>query len=274
MSDLGDINLDRPSDPSDGRGSSSRTALIGGIVVLLAAGVGYYVYSQRGAAPVPVISEAPPVTEPAVVDSRPDLPALGESDTLVRQLLERLSSRSELATWLANSDLISTIATLVESIARGQVPTKALAFLAPTGKFAVLDDGGQLRIDPAGYTRYDSVGDLVASLDGPGVARAYARLRPLFAEAYLAVGRPGADFDDAVRGALDQMLGVPVIDGDIQVVPSGALYKYVDARLEGESGVRRQVLRMGPRNVRLIQAKAREIADALAALDAAQTARP
>ena len=272
MSDLGDINLDRQSAPFGGGGATSRGLLMAGVVVLLAGGVGYYFYSQRQAPAEPATAEAPAPAEPTfVARPAPDLPSLGESDTLVRQLLEGLSSRSELATWLANSDLIAAITTIVESLSRGQVPIKALAFLSPTGKFAVLDDGGQMRIDPASYARHDSVGDLVTSLDGPGAARVYDHLRPLFAEAYRMVGRPGTDFDDAVRGALDQILGVPVIDGDIRVVPSGALYKYADARLEAESGVRRQLLRMGARNVRLIQAKAREIADSLAALDGART---
>ena len=37
-------------------------------------------------------------------------------------------------------------------------------------------------------------------------------------------------------------------------------YTYEDARLESLSAAQKQLLRMGPRNVRLVQAKLREIA--------------
>jgi hypothetical protein len=40
-------------------------------------------------------------------------------------------------------------------------------------------------------------------------------------------------------------------------------YEFGDARLESLSGAQRQFLRMGPRNVRLIQDKLRELAPLL-----------
>ena len=44
---------------------------------------------------------------------------------------------------------------------------------------------------------------------------------------------------------------------------SGIVYAYADPRLEGLSPAQKQLLRMGPENVKAIQAKLREIAAVL-----------
>ena len=47
------------------------------------------------------------------------------------------------------------------------------------------------------------------------------------------------------------------------MVPKGALYRFADEKLESQGAIEKHLLRMGPRNTRLIQQKAREIAAAL-----------
>jgi hypothetical protein len=70
-------------------------------------------------------------------------------------------------------------------------------------------------------------------------------------------------FDRTLESALVSLLQVPVIDGEVAVVPQGAMYQYADARLERLRGAQKQLLRMGPQNVRVIQAKLRAVASAL-----------
>ena len=64
--------------------------------------------------------------------------------------------------------------------------------------------------------------------------------------------------------AIVEMLRVPVVEGDIELAPSGIVYGFVDPRLEGLSAAQKHLLRMGPQNVRTIHGKLREIADYLA----------
>jgi hypothetical protein len=59
------------------------------------------------------------------------------------------------------------------------------------------------------------------------------------------------------------LVGVPVPGADVLLVHKGALNAFADPRLEELTAAQKQLLRMGPRNVRLIQAKLREIGSAL-----------
>ena len=49
----------------------------------------------------------------------------------------------------------------------------------------------------------------------------------------------------------------------IPLTPKGAIWRYAADELESQGPVEKHLLRMGPRNTKLIQAKAREIAQAL-----------
>ena len=55
----------------------------------------------------------------------------------------------------------------------------------------------------------------------------------------------------------------PVVEGPLQVIPKGALYLFAVPELEAQGPIEKHLLRMGPRNTRLIQSKAREISSAL-----------
>jgi hypothetical protein len=59
------------------------------------------------------------------------------------------------------------------------------------------------------------------------------------------------------------LLETPVVEGDVRLVTRGALYAYADPRLEALLPAQKQLVRTGPRNTRLMQAKLREIALAL-----------
>jgi hypothetical protein len=52
-------------------------------------------------------------------------------------------------------------------------------------------------------------------------------------------------------------------EGDVPVAEREGVFVFQDERLEGAREVEKHLLRMGPRNTRLVQAKARELLDAL-----------
>jgi hypothetical protein len=56
------------------------------------------------------------------------------------------------------------------------------------------------------------------------------------------------------------VLKTPVVEGPVSLNSKTVAYEFADPRLQSLSAVQRQFLRMGPRNVKLIQAKLREIA--------------
>jgi len=56
------------------------------------------------------------------------------------------------------------------------------------------------------------------------------------------------------------LLETPVIEGPVRLVRPVVMYEYEDPRLESLAGAQKQMLRMGPRNTKLIQAKLSELA--------------
>ena len=206
----------------------------------------------------------PPPTGPTVSPLEGIVvPPLDETDSLVRQLVGALSSRPELAAWLATDGLIRNIVTVVDNVADGRSPVRHLKVLAPKGPFATAGPPTRPTIHAATYQRFDGVADTVGSLDPRAVARISATLNPRLQQAYQELGQREGTFDAAVERAIVRLLSAPVIDGDIGVEAHVLSFRYADERLEALSPVEKQLIRMGPRNTRIIQARLRELARAL-----------
>ena len=148
-------------------------------------------------------------------------------------------------------------------MANGTTPAPHLRRLAPARPFAVQARGGEIVIDQQSYRRYDGIADTVATLDAAGLARTYATLRPRLHEAYRELGYPDGSVDAAVERAIGRLLDTPLLRPDVEVQPAPVLYQFVDARIERLSPAQKHLLRMGPRNQRLIQDKLREVSAAL-----------
>ncbi len=248
-----------------------RVWTMAGVCLLGAAVVSFFLW-RSGNRPTPSNNPAQtgtPQAAPATraplgpaVEAR-ELPPLDLTDPLVRELLSALSTRPELAAWLASDGLIRSVVASVDAVANGTTPAPQLRRLAPADAFSVEPRGGEFAIDARSYARYDGIADTVASLDAAGLARAYATLRPRLQEAYQELGYPLGNLDDAVERAIVRLLKTPVVEEALHVRPAPVLYQFTDPRFERLSGAEKHLLRMGPRNVRLVQAKLRELAGAL-----------
>jgi hypothetical protein len=206
---------------------------------------------------------APPAVEQPAAEETIPLPPLGESDTFLREEASALSSQPDWAHWLAQSELASRFAAAVDNVAEGKSPRAHLEFLRPGEPFRVLGSDPDLRVDPASSARYDAVADVVASLDADACVAVYRRIAPLLQQAYVALGYPGRSFESRLRAAIDELLAAPVLGESPALVAKTLRYQWADPAIEGLSGARRQLLRMGPRNVEKVQSKLREIRNAL-----------
>jgi hypothetical protein len=203
---------------------------------------------------------------PASPSSAVPLPRLDDSDALARSLGAALSSHPELARWLGRSGLVRTLAAVVTNVADGESPRPHLEFLAPAGRFrARRTDRGRLVADGAGFSGYDLFGDVVASVDARAVASAYRTLEPLFDEAHRELGHPEGRFRQSLDEAVAALLAAPVPPDDAALVAHATLVRWDDPALERLTPAQKQLLRTGPRNVRLVQAKLRELHAALVA---------
>jgi hypothetical protein len=236
------------------------------LIAVIGAGI-YFFFGRRPAAdhgtPTAAASpsEAPrqPLGGPAESIT---VPPLDESDPVVRTLVRALSEHPTVTAWLATKGLIRNFAVVVANIADGASPARHLATVRPSGSFRVTHRPDVVVIDPDSYARYEPVADAVRSIDAAGAARLYATLKPRIEEAGQELGLPDS-FDVTLERAIVSLLRTPIIEGPIRVQPQGIGYAYVDDRLEALNGAQKHLLRMGPRNVGIIEQKLREFALAL-----------
>lgn len=214
-------------------------------------------------APEPVATDAP---EPVVTDAPEPaplfvLPILDDSDQLMRDGVASLTSHGGIAKWLVPDELLRKFVVLVANVADGSIPNRQVSFLAPEGAFKVRQISDQLYLlDESSYQRFDLVTDIFISIDSRRAVEFYNLLRPLFQEAYEELGMPNKKFDDVLFDAIRRLLATPTVSQPIRLLRPVVMYRFADDRLESLSDAQKQMIRMGPRNTRVIQAKFSEIA--------------
>ena len=236
--------------PSKGGPSLVPLALIGVAVIGLVAG-GAWWYTHRPVAPTNTSPKAVAATEaPLTPPPAPELPPLERMDRYLRKLLGALSTRPELAKWLATDGLMQQLAGAIEAAAQGKSPARDFKVLAPAGPFTVARRSGRRTMDTAGYRRYDGLVATVTSIDASAVAKIYQTIRPRLNEAYRKRGHPEGDVDLLVKEALARLIETPVLQEPIGLVEgSGTRWAYADPKIEALSPSQKQLLRMGPDHV-------------------------
>ncbi len=265
--DPADIDLNK-SVSEEPRTDTSRSRVILAVVsilgVILALGFGY-LSLRRSDAPAASTTTAKPSAPaaPATTEEQIPLPALDQTDTLVRDLVGKLSSHPAVAAWLTTDGLIVNFVLVTNKIAKGETPASDLKPVGPVPRFAPKKSKELLYLDRSSYRRYDRYAEAVSTLDARGTARLYRILKPRMQDAYRRVSPTGDQFDPVMDRAISELLAVPIVEGDLELVPKGIVYGFADERLQKLSAAQKQLLRMGPENVRKIQSKLEEIRSAL-----------
>lgn len=261
-----ELNRGRERDPEGPGGGPPKTwiAVVGAL--LLAALVGGYFFFRTGdEGPVPASVDPAAAQDPepvAPLGGEPmpgDVPPLDESDTFVRELIQHLSNHPRIAAWLATDGLIRNFTVVVTNISEGRTPSGHLKVLRPATGFAVSSEGGVVRVDPRSYERYNDLADAVESVNPSGTAEIYATLKPRIEDAHRELGALRS-FDATLERAIVHLLQTPVPEEPIELRPVGIGYGFADPKLESLSGAQKQLLRMGPRNVKIVKDSLREIA--------------
>lgn len=254
-------------------------AIIGGTLVTATAAVflwygGGITGSIEDRAPVPVpaalatpdstsSSAEVPVPVPAersadVIPAADPGPAPG-IELAVGTLVSGLSSHPQWAAWLATEGLVARFVAAVEAVADGYSPTEELGFLAAGGPFLVREEDGRLVIAAGTFRRYRLAVEVLSSIDASEAVTILRELEPELEAARRDVAWHRGSFEDRLRQAVDHLLEVEVPPGSLEVERRTLSYAFADDRLELLSGAQRQLLRMGPVNARMVQAKLREL---------------
>ncbi|MCJ7680227.1 MAG: DUF3014 domain-containing protein, partial [Candidatus Aminicenantes bacterium] len=178
-----------------------------------------------------------------------------------------LSADPVFAQWILGKDLIRRFTAAVDNIAQGSSPRPHIDFFKVKKEFAVEWKSGVAYIDPSNFNRYDVAADVFSSLAVEDAAILLRQMMPVFQEAYAELGYPNKDFEQTLLKAVDELLRVPIPPDEVEVERDVVTYTYKDPNLEKLSEAQKHLLRMGPDNIRIIQAKLKKIAEALRAVE-------
>jgi hypothetical protein len=255
--------------------SKERTlGIILGVAVVVLAGAGFYAWRQglfttsakAPPAPAPAARPTPPTAPeiqhpvPAGAEAQAQpLPALGDSDGVVRDGLKELFGPEVVERSFARQNLVRRIVATIDNLPRQKLAVELRPVNPPPGNFLVSGSEGAWELDPHNFDRYRAVVNAIGALDVHRLAAVYYRLYPLFQSAYESLGYPSAYFNDRLIAVIDDLLATPEVTGPIQLVQPRVYYEYQDPTLEGRSAGQKLIIRMGPENAAIIKRKLREL---------------
>jgi len=243
--------------------------LVGIVVAIAIAAGGWYWYASKShvAAPAPVVRPPPPapvsneaqIEHPLPAQGGPAaaLPALNESDQVVRDSLAGVIGKTPVEQFLVPQNIVRHIVVTVDNLPRRKVNPE-LRPVKPTPGGAVTSTQGEVTaLSAANFARYAPLVRAVQGTDVKDLAVVYERLYPLFQQAYEDLGYPGKYFNDRLVQVIDDLLQTPEVPAPIPVVQPKVFWEYADASLESRSAGQKLLIRMGPENARIIKAKLR-----------------
>jgi len=244
--------------------------LIGAFVAAAVAVGGWYWYSGRQAtvpppppvhtaAPPPQASAAPPISNP--IPGQPAsaaLPALNDSDPVVRDSLVGVFGRAPVEQFLVPQSIVRHIVVTVDNLPRHKVAVELRPVKPTRGQTVTVSQGEVTTLGEANFERYAPLTRVVQGTDVKALAVVYERLYPLFQQVYEDLGYPGKYFNDRLVEVIDLLLQTPEVPAPIQVVQPKVFWEYADASLENRPAGQKLLIRMGSQNARIIKAKLRE----------------
>lgn len=245
------------------RAGPAPTVVVGALLALAGVMIGFRIREDATLAirPPPVDAGAGRVVPASLAPS----PGAGEvPDPLaVAVLLGDVSADRPVREFLGGSDWLRRAVVATDALAAGRVPREVLRFTAPAQRFSVERVGRYTVIAPESYRRYDAFADAVGGMSPAAVRALYLALRAPVDAVYRALGSPSPPFETRVARALTRIEAAPVPDADLVVRSDRGRFVFDDPRLEALGDVEKQLLRMGPRNARVVQDQARAIREAL-----------
>lgn len=258
------------------------------IAVIFAA----YLYWTKSQLKAPVNDtgnqDQPTASEPSpqVVDS--DTPAIDTiystdkdkadetalTEAQAKEKLSEISAHSIIQGWISNAEMLRKTVAITDNIAQHKLPKKDLSMFTPKQKFPVLAEGKQFLLDTAGYERYNSIAEGIASLDAKLSVQVFQAFEAVLQTLYEELGYTNKTFRSTLLTAIENILKAPIIHEPIYLVQPKVYYQYADPELEALSTIDKQMLRMGPVNTLLIQEKLTEIAALIKNLPTDSTKTP
>ena len=214
--------------------------------------------------PEPIVEDVVVIEEEALPELPPE-PIVTEetADTYARETIEIVNGGKALDQFVAGDYIVERSVAIVDALRRGEVPYKLLPVGRPSKSFSVSDDGLRVTMDPSGFSRYDGFAQWVNGIDVMAIVKLLDDYEQIATQALSRMGVGDFDIRSAVLAATTEILATPIAPQSPELMKREANWVYMDPELEALSSLQKQVLRMGPENSEIVQAKARELRGAV-----------
>jgi hypothetical protein len=255
-----DLPLRPAGAPDPPSGSTERPSPTRWVIVVAAGAIGLAVlvlWWLSRAQPDPGVPAATTaMTEGTLQSERPqrqplELPGLADSDGLMRELAATLSRHALLARLVAPRGVVRTAALAVIQVGDGKTPAQPLAPLRPDRRVEIAG-GPSGPIDRGNYARWDSATQALLSIAAPDAAQVYVNVKPLFDEAYVELGHPDGDFDEAIVRAIRLLASTPDVSADPILLRRAGYFEHEDPVLRALKPVQKQLILLGDERRRQI----------------------
>ena len=214
--------------------------------------------------PEPIEEEVAEVAEEVLPELPPEATVTEETaDAYAREIIESVNGGKALAQFVAGDYIVERAVAIIDALRRGEVPYKLLPVGRPSKPFLISDDGLRVTMDPSSFNRYDVFAQWVNGIDVLAIVELLNEYEQIATEALSRMGVGDFDIRSAVLAATTEILATPIAPESTELMKREANWVYMDPELEALSSLQKQVLRMGPKNSEIIQAKARELRGAV-----------
>ena len=197
---------------------------------------------------------------------KPTVITLEASDDSFRKALGNVSE--SLLDWFQVKNVIRKYIMIINDLSQNHILYKHRKFLKMPQKFVAKEDSQGLYIANESYARYDQLANAMALLDVQKGLDLYLTFRPLFKQVYDEFSYPAEyRLEDIFMKAAASVLKASVIKGRVSLRRDSVGYKFAKEELEALNNVEKQMLRMGPENTQKIQAKLRQLVEAISVLN-------
>lgn len=212
------------------------------------------------------VEDIEPVVEAPIIETDDlELDELDLSDIAVRASVIQAVRSPDFSRYLVGDALLQKFVINVNNLANEELTLKDNLVRPPSREFATYQQADKLWIDRSSFQRYTPYVDALETLDADELLTAYEAYKPALSEKFAEISRPGESLDQSVIRAIDTLLDTPQVQVPIEVVSESVMYKFADPKLEALPGPQKQMIRMGPDNMRRLKDVLRDVKSELEA---------
>ena len=196
---------------------------------------------------------------PPVIEVPVNFPEATITDDTITLALQTAIDAPAFARLLVDDGLLQRFVINVNNLANEEASPKDALVVAPQQSFRVYQQAGREWIEPASFQRYTPYVDVLESADTRRLVALLDEFKPSLEARFAEIARPGQDLNQTLIDAINVLLDTPQVPVPIEVYSDSVMYKFKDERLEALPLPQKQLIRMGPDNMRRLKAVLRDI---------------